>query len=296
MKKEKYDLVFCLGVGCSGTQLLREAGLQLATFPLDWVGRGTIRARTEIVLGEFADWLKQDQLELLEVAPDGVNDLYLNRINGQEIAHDFPTGRPLSETFPVVKDKYDRRIARFLQLLEKSRKVLIVWMGDARVTDPIAPEEVKDCLQAFSGKYRKTKFRMLVLDYRKGVPAERPERTQGEDFEIVGLDFRDYADGNWIWAVHSEMLIPYLEGISVKDYRPASVRREFRLKRKRAEYERFKATSVFDLFLTKLAYRICKQIWKRLEKKGVEVVRPAEALKNTGLGAHGCEHKGRKEK
>jgi len=292
MRKERFDLVFCLGVGCSGTQLLREAGLQLATFPLDWVGRGTVRERTQMVLGGFSNWLRQEDLKLLEVAPDGVNDLYLNQSNGLEMAHDFPTGCPLGQCFPKISEKYARRIARFLELLEKSRDVLIVWMGDARIEEQVSEAEVRESLAAFSKRYPRARFRMRVFDYRKGVSCESPQVVRGPGYEIVGLDFRDYADGNWIWAVHSEMLRPYLLDVTVKDYRPMSVRRAFRVKARKDERIRFKANSTIDLWLTKLTYRLCKGLWKRLERKGIEVVRPSEAMRKTGASVTREEHPG----
>ena len=38
MSRERFDFVFALGSGCACSRMLRERGLQFASFPLDWVG------------------------------------------------------------------------------------------------------------------------------------------------------------------------------------------------------------------------------------------------------------------
>ena len=69
MKKERFDLVFALGAGCSCSMMLREKGLQLASFPLDWVGTldlgasADIRSKADIVAGGFRDWFRLANLE-----------------------------------------------------------------------------------------------------------------------------------------------------------------------------------------------------------------------------------------
>lgn len=276
MKKERYDLIFTLGVACTGTQVLREAGLQFGTLPFDWVGRGKMRTRVDIVMSDFRDWLKLEQLELRENKPEEPDALYYNRTNELRFAHDFPKSRSLEEAFPEVEAKYARRIARFEKLLRQSRKVLLFWLEDMRNEYPVGEADIRYCLDAFTRKYPKTAFRLLLIDNLPGVPPSAPQMTHGEGWERFGFDYRDLSDGNEVWAIRSELILPYLSRYSVRDYRPADVRREFERRRRREEYARFGAKTFFGCFITKIQYRIFKHLWKMLARKGVDVVRPAE--------------------
>ena len=44
-----YDFVFSLGQACTCSMTLRHAGLQFASFPLDWVSGGSLASRTALV-------------------------------------------------------------------------------------------------------------------------------------------------------------------------------------------------------------------------------------------------------
>ncbi|MDR2067267.1 MAG: hypothetical protein LBP57_05560 [Endomicrobium sp.] len=56
-------------------------------------------------------------------------DAYKNNYNLLVFNHDFPKGIPFDEAFCIVKQKYDRRIQRVLNILEcTNKKVLIVYL------------------------------------------------------------------------------------------------------------------------------------------------------------------------
>ena len=62
---KSYDLAFSLGFSCGTTQALRAAGLQFASFPLDWVGVPSLAVSVRAVEGGFAHWLEADDLKLV---------------------------------------------------------------------------------------------------------------------------------------------------------------------------------------------------------------------------------------
>ena len=55
MSVKKYDFVFSIGEACSCTQVLRQQGLQNASYPFDWLFGSTLVKRCEILANEFKD-------------------------------------------------------------------------------------------------------------------------------------------------------------------------------------------------------------------------------------------------
>ena len=78
----RYDLIFSVGDACSCSQCLRAADLQFASFPWDWIAFPELPDRAELMCNGYADWLEQDDLELLSPGPAGGKDRYRNRRNG----------------------------------------------------------------------------------------------------------------------------------------------------------------------------------------------------------------------
>ena len=50
---KEYDLAFSLGSSCGVSQALRAAGLQFASYPLDWLGSRDVRRVAKVVAGNF---------------------------------------------------------------------------------------------------------------------------------------------------------------------------------------------------------------------------------------------------
>ena len=63
--RTRYDLVFGAGVACSCAQTLREAELQLLSFPFDWVGPNArcsaydedVLRRVNHICNDFDGWI-----------------------------------------------------------------------------------------------------------------------------------------------------------------------------------------------------------------------------------------------
>ena len=271
--KKRFDLVFSLGSACSSTQTLRAAGLQLASFPLDWVSGGDIKSRARLLLGGFKDWMPKEEegWERKENPKACLHDTYRNRVTGLVHPHDFDQGRPFCETYPSVKAKYDRRVARLLGLLAKARRVLVVWVGDPRDEKAVTAVDVRDCLTSFRERYPGAEFRMLALDCRPGIPPSSPKTEEGDDFRIVAFDYQLHSADAPVWAVDSDLLAPWFAGLAVRDYRTVAERRAFAAAERRRELARFGAKNAFELFVTKLQYRLWRHLGRKLEKKGVRI-------------------------
>lgn len=133
MSKKKYDLIVSLGMDCGCTTYLRKYDLQQGSYPFDWLTHASFAQRIDVLMDDFAAFLDSANFRLIEKAGDKRNDshcdYYENVKTGLYFYHDFPAGVPLTESFAAFKDKYERRIRRFYERLEKAERVLFVWFS-----------------------------------------------------------------------------------------------------------------------------------------------------------------------
>lgn len=124
----KYDFIFSLGAACSCTQTLRKAQLQFASYPLDWLFGSDLAGRVDIVASRFERFLEETDLTYAYSIRSISCDAYHNAFNDLTFNHDFEFGKELKETFPAVKEKYDRRIKRLLDRIDQAKSVLGVYI------------------------------------------------------------------------------------------------------------------------------------------------------------------------
>lgn len=140
MTMQRYDFVCALGDDCATATYLRMHGLRRMSLPLDWVGwaRTGLDCYVDYVCSDFRDFMRLDHLEQIGMSPqfqDKAHDCYRDRTTGLTIAHDFPAGVPLAESYEEVKAKYDRRIARFYKTMRHVKRVLFVYQTKVRTID-----------------------------------------------------------------------------------------------------------------------------------------------------------------
>ena len=124
--KKKYDLVFSLGAACSCAQTLIGANLRQFSSPFDWLFGSDFSGRCEILSSNFQRFLEEKDLTYSYSERSVSCDAYYNNYNSLTFNHDFETKKELKETYPAVKEKYDRRINRLLQKIQKANSILIV--------------------------------------------------------------------------------------------------------------------------------------------------------------------------
>lgn len=124
-----FDIAYSIGDTCGASLYLRRCLMRFASGPLDWLAGGDLHTRTQIITTDFEHFMEESELELRERdfghGTDFPHDYYYNTANGLKHYHDFKKGIPLSETYPAVREKYNRRIARFQQDLS-TKKVLLI--------------------------------------------------------------------------------------------------------------------------------------------------------------------------
>lgn len=273
--KECYDFVFPLGAGCSCSMMLREKDLQLASFPLDWVGTpdfgaaGDIRVKAELVANGFKGWFLEENLERAPQYDSPKFLSYLDRGTGLYFTHDFEHGADIHREYPEASAKYARRIERFHKLLSGSRRVLAVWVNDPRIPGEVGEEDIAYCLDVLRKAYPGVAFKVIVVNCAHGVKPEEMRRSIGDGFECYAFDYRVVTDGEPTWDIRRDLFAPLFERFSVRDYRTKSERRANARRERARDMEKFHATSSLDLVFTKMKFKLYRHLKRSLERKGV---------------------------
>lgn len=194
--KKKFDIVFSIGNLCASTENLRKCQLQFATYPLDWVAGGDIIHRTKIMISGCENFIQLETLEkfaenMLSRVPKHVCK---NTANQLVFNHDFPLHLPIEESFPAVKAKYDRRVARLQKQMAESDSILFVWV-DSIIKGAESPyEKLEEAYELIKAKFD-DKASFLVLKNEAGRSfKDRIEKDYNDNFKCITFDYNGYAE------------------------------------------------------------------------------------------------------
>ena len=154
---------------------MKKAQLRLCSGPFDWLTHGHFLDRMNLLLSDFEDFMNPDYFRPLQKNKDMFNDdkcdYYENFKAVAFFFHDFPTGIPFDESFPQVKEKYERRIDRFWKNIKKNKNVLLIWFSHDNETEDA--EIIRLC-NLFCQKIGKT-VDFLIIENNKNnkVPQKR---------------------------------------------------------------------------------------------------------------------------
>lgn len=146
--RRTYDFVCGIGHYCVTANYLKRHYLRIASGPFDWHAQGqdALLANVRLIENDFAGFLRREALTPIPDTPDAVNttdkDFYKDEGNDISLFHDFPRGVPLNESYPIVRAKYDRRIARFYKLARSGATLLVYHTRTDHVTDDVLKEAV----------------------------------------------------------------------------------------------------------------------------------------------------------
>ena len=254
-----------MGAACSCSQALREAGLQFASFPFDWVLGPGICVKAQMMADDFAGWLEPGSFTRLQEPKFSTSAWYRDKF-GFSLVHDFHVAVPFDEELPDVRAKYRRRIDRLSRLLDAAKRVLVVYIesGD----DSCQVEDAAKMRAILARRWPGVAFDALLMKHRVGLSFSRRNDASGDGWRIVQYDFKDPKEEEW--RVDWHQVARWLKGeYEVVDYRTAEEREQWKLRARKRKYAEFKATNIFDYMATKIQYKIYKHLRKRLDRKGV---------------------------
>ena len=230
-----YDLAFSLGQACACTQTLRTARLQFASFPFDWISKGSLSDRVQLLIRRFEGWLEKEDFVYNGTNPINGLGMFMNRRTGLKHMHDFADG-PIEASYAEVIAKYARREKRLFDLIEKSRRVLILYIDSFRGGGALAPS-LEDFVKAradMSKAFPGVSFDFVHFIIERDLPFER--RVVAHPAEgVIEIRFDYHDDVKDVCCDDTARALVSL-GIKVRDYRTRAERKAHELKKKMKKY------------------------------------------------------------
>jgi len=209
---KEYDFIFSLGSNCSVSMSLRDAGLQFASWPLDWIGSPGLSQSVDAIVSDFEHWFDREDLKLWDVRHEegAVQRVYRNMRTGFGFPHEFTNAKPFELAYGKTREKYERRIARFAAELNSEKRVLGVYLEAAprlRQSD----EALSDARRRIVAKFPKIGFDLLYV--YEDPSAKEPEVVSETDgVTVVRAHFAKFLDGVPMHTVDRSQLVGLIRG------------------------------------------------------------------------------------
>lgn len=146
---QKYDLIIPIGTTCKNTHNLRALKRQYESLPFDWILTLDLDQIHKALATKFSDFLKKENMEY-KCKESEQTDIYFDRATDIGFWHDFPHNVPLEQSFDTIRKKYDRRIQRLFEEINRSKDILFCRVNTIRpesgwsVEEMIYPKSVID--------------------------------------------------------------------------------------------------------------------------------------------------------
>ncbi|MBE6443117.1 MAG: hypothetical protein E7020_00420 [Alphaproteobacteria bacterium] len=205
--KLKYDLVFSLGEACSCTQALRSSNLQYASYPLDWLFGSDFNGRMDILVSDFNKFIEQSDLQYSYSERSISCDAYLNNKNQITFNHDFPAGISLEESYPMVAEKYQRRINRLLDNIKNADSVLIVYIEIPNNENHTSDKDIICGWEKIKEKYFNKKIDLLYFMNDTTLPPKSVKKENiTSNITKVTANYKNQAPNVVPYAVDNDVL------------------------------------------------------------------------------------------
>ncbi|MDR1338428.1 MAG: papain-like cysteine peptidase [Rickettsiales bacterium] len=180
---EKYEFIYSLGEACFIAHTIKYLGLRKCSGPFDWIFGGTFKSRTDVFLDDFRRWFdKEDLKPRFEYSKWPGNEAYENIYTGLFLNHDFREGYDFDAEYTLLREKYDRRTARMLENMKKSKRVLLCYFECQPTEDypgyrGADDAAINDFLARANKKYG-GKIDLLYLRHDSEMPVDHYEIKQ----------------------------------------------------------------------------------------------------------------------
>jgi len=207
---KEYDFIFSLGASCAVTMSLRDAGLQFASWPLDWTGSPGLMQSCAAVECGFENWFEREDLMLWDVRHEdgGIQRVYRNMRTRFGFPHEFTNAHPIEREFEKAHEKYRRRIARLDETLRSARRVLAIYL-EVATRLPQDLETVRLCRRRLAAKYPDSRIDLMYV-YERPDCAVPTVTFEDEGLVLVAAHYGKFLDGVPMHTVDRSQLVAFL--------------------------------------------------------------------------------------
>lgn len=268
---KEYDLAFSLGFSCGTSQALRAAGMQYASYPLDWTGEPNIISSVNLIVNDFTDWFEFEDFKLVDVRHGAgfCTRCYLNEKTSLGFSHEFDDFHPFEESHPRIKKVYDRRVKRLLDDLHASSKILAVYIETPK-RDCASDEEIINAHRQLAEKFPNAEIDLLYVAANEAV--NKPVLKQlSTNIFTAQFNYRKYDEGEITHFIEWEPLVALLKkNFKVADRRTVEEKKEYAEYGRKSDDLRWGPDkSRFRRWLNKHLYKTYRTLERILTKRGL---------------------------
>ncbi len=181
MNKKVYDFILPLGEACFSASIMKKHNLRTMSCPFDWMYGADFESRYKIFLNKFENFFNRQDFDFGEddfvITLQGekysnLKDCY-NKRTGIHFNHDFFRGEDIEDAFLRVKAKYQRRIKRTLDTIDKSKKILLLYIDLPNTKRGVKDNSVLvDLLNQTKEAYPNKEFDILYIKHNPDLDTE----------------------------------------------------------------------------------------------------------------------------
>lgn len=203
-RMKRYDFIFSIGQACSCTENLRKANLQVMSYPFDWLYGTSIKERVDLLVSDFKGWFEKNDF-VFDCYKDGSRfNVYRNTHTKLIFNHDFPKDDDFDTGYVKVAAKYERRVARLLEKIESSRRVLSVYVEQPYTREYTSDEELMHLKAKLDARFGEGKVELLYIHHGESLKSVCREATRG--VWIMALDYKSRKAGAFDYQVDRKRL------------------------------------------------------------------------------------------
>ena len=265
---KNYDMAFSLGFSCGCSRALRKAGLQFASYPLDWTGSPGIVASARMIASDFAGWLERDDLELVDVRGGRFgNHIYRSRRTRFGFPHEFSSFLTFDEAYGPTVEKHRRRIARLMEHVRASKRVLVAYV-ERPINPPAADADLVEAKRILEEKFPGVAFDLVYFSPGEETCADR---AVAPGVTAVVRDYRQVVNGETWHEIDYGSIAAWLQAHAVvADPRSAAEKAAYAAKKASEKRRRFAGErNPIRRKLNELAYKLYRHLDVVLQEKGV---------------------------
>ena len=217
MRKRKYDLILPFGEACHTAHTLKRLKYRTMSCPFDWMYGLNFEGRFKIILNKFEGFFNKEDLEFVGI--DAKCDNYKNTRTQLNFNHDFPQGVDFNEYYPIVAKKYERRITRVLEKLNKKSSILLLYIDLPTTKEFIGNEKLKELFSQIKDVYPKSKIDLLYIKHNPDLkPKEVIYEKLTENITIVFCNNKSTDPKVLEWQANYENTKQALKYVGIKNY------------------------------------------------------------------------------
>jgi hypothetical protein len=165
-EKKEYDFICSLGGSCASAFQLKFRSLRFASLPFDWLFTkepDSIIKLADCFKDDFKNWLLYENMEEVPEKERGDSKLfqYKDKATGYQFIHDFE--KPLSDSnqFNYVKTKYEKRIKRLYNFIDRSKNILFILDTNFSLNEKI----IQKFLKTINKKWPEKNIDFIQLEF-----------------------------------------------------------------------------------------------------------------------------------